>query len=137
MGKYDELVGRLHHHRVVLKSGDYNGAAVMASWCDGVTAATAITTLEAELAAAESDIVSLQGILSGYVNGDEYKAVLDELAAMKARGDRLAEALAAEPTEAMVEAGRECALEHTDDEIDVADIFRAMQAAYRPEPRHD
>ena len=43
--------------------------------------------------------------------------------------EKVAEALAAEPTEAMVEAGKECALEHTDDEIDVADIFRAMQAA--------
>ena len=36
------LQERLREHRVILKSGEYDGAQLMAAWCDMVNAADAI-----------------------------------------------------------------------------------------------
>lgn len=41
------LQERLRQHRVILKSGDYDGAQLMAAWCEMVNAADALDALTA------------------------------------------------------------------------------------------
>ena len=86
MGKYDELVERLR--RKFVWKGTSTGDHVNP---DGPEAATAITTLEAEVRKQAMDYIILFGEAEDAL--DRVKELEAELAAMKARGDRLAEAL--------------------------------------------
>lgn len=106
MGKYDEL--HTCHNECERMEGPMTPEEVWEEACRTFTKASASGNYDASNKASAAVI----------------RTAMEAYAA-----EKVAEALAAEPTEAMVEAGKECALEHTDDEIDVADIFRAMQAA--------
>lgn len=47
-----DIVEKLRHHRVVLKSGEYDGADIMRAWCCMVEAADTIEQLRARIAEA-------------------------------------------------------------------------------------
>jgi len=51
------LVERLREHRVILKSGDYDGAQLMRAWCDMINAAD---TIEAQATRIEALEAALQ-----------------------------------------------------------------------------
>lgn len=51
------LVERLREHRVILKSGDYDGAQLMRAWCDIINAAD---TIEAQATRIEALEVALR-----------------------------------------------------------------------------
>ena len=86
MGKYDELVERYERN---CWPAD-NSIVVMTS--GGIrTLTTAITTLEAELAAAQQQVKG--ALVMHDALSEKLENTQAELAAMKARGDRLAEAL--------------------------------------------
>lgn len=62
------LQDRLREHRVILKSGEYDGAQLMAAWCDMVNAAGAIDAKEARIKALEGAIrkLTMPATPSGY-----------------------------------------------------------------------
>ena len=91
MSKYDELVERLREEVEKWLLQPEQGGKTRYQLAEGVRAIlsdkampTAITTLEAELEKLRPQVK---------VADDQWDAKCDELAAMKARGDRLAEAL--------------------------------------------
>ena len=53
------LQERLREHRVILKSGDYDGAQLMAAWCDMVNAADALDAQAERIKALEGALRTL------------------------------------------------------------------------------
>ena len=57
------LQDRLREHRVILKSGEYDGAQLMAAWCDMVNAADALDAQAERIKALEG---ALRGVVSDW-----------------------------------------------------------------------
>lgn len=65
----EDLIERLENHRIILKSGDYDGADLMRAWCTMTDAAQALRSLQAEvdeLRRRHEDIVFLRKDDPGY-----------------------------------------------------------------------
>jgi len=54
-----DIVDQLRHHRVVLKSGEYDGADIMRAWCCMVEAADTIEQLRARIAELEDALTAI------------------------------------------------------------------------------
>jgi hypothetical protein len=58
-----ELIERLHRLRIVLKSGDYNGADLMLAWCTMIDAADRLQSRIAEVEKLEERVRELEAAL--------------------------------------------------------------------------
>lgn len=67
------LQEKLRLHRVILKSGDYNGAQLMEAWCAMINAADALDAKDARIKELEGALRELSAMYShawDTVNGD-------------------------------------------------------------------